>query len=125
MPKVKGPQMTPWPFSDLTPAQISRFASQGRWDLVKRASSLALSGKRRAGRPSPSTRRQAMPGPHPEDHDDFDDMTEDERIERMELQDLENEHEGMSFNEDIEDDRGKLHRMDELKWKYNPDSEHP
>lgn len=33
--------MAKWPFKDITPNDITRFALQGRWDLVNRAASLA------------------------------------------------------------------------------------
>lgn len=35
-----------WPFSDLTPAQFARFASQGQWDQIKRAADMVLANRK-------------------------------------------------------------------------------
>lgn len=40
---VQAGRRASWPFSDLTPAHISKMAAAGRWDLVERASKMARS----------------------------------------------------------------------------------
>lgn len=39
-----------WPFNDLSPQDLARFGREGRWDLLGRAASLAMSKNRRSVR---------------------------------------------------------------------------